>query len=130
MDMNIVQVVLLGILAVMASMLIRQKEPVIGSVISFGVGILTMACLVSRLFVIWEYLDRLMENLSFAKPYIILLLKAVGITLVTEFGASLCRENGFLALSDSIRVFGKVSILMLGIPILATLVDIINGFTV
>ncbi|MDE6529905.1 MAG: hypothetical protein K2K96_03940 [Lachnospiraceae bacterium] len=126
--MDIVQVVLLGIVAVIASMLIRQKEPVIGSVLSFGIVIFTMACLISRLFVILEYLDRLMENLSFARPYLLLLLKAVGITLVTEFGASLCKENGFLALSDSIRVFGKVSILMLGIPILATLVDIINGF--
>lgn len=127
--MDIVQVALLGIVTVIASLLVRQKEPVIGSVLSFGVVIFTMACLISRLFVILEYLDRLVENLSFARPYLILLLKAVGITLVTEFGASLCKENGFLALSDSIRVFGKVSILMLGIPILATLVDIINGFT-
>lgn len=127
--MDIVQVALLGIVTVIASLLVRQKEPVIGSVLSFGVVIFTMACLISRLFVILEYLDRLVENLSFARPYLILLLKAVGITLVTEFGASLCRENGFLALSDSIRVFGKVSILMLGIPILATLVDIINGFS-
>lgn len=127
--MDVMQVALLGIVAVIASMLIRQKEPVIGSVLSLGVGIFTMGCLISRLFVILEYLDRLMENLSFARPYLVLLLKAVGITLVTEFGASLCRENGFLALSDSIRVFGKVSILMLGIPILATLVDIINGFS-
>ncbi|MDE6714823.1 MAG: hypothetical protein K2K20_13945 [Lachnospiraceae bacterium] len=126
--MDIVQVALLGIVTVIASLLVRQKEPVIGSVLSFGVVIFTMACLISRLFVILEYLDRLVENLSFARPYLILLLKAVGITLVTEFGASLCKENGFLALSDSIRVFGKVSILMLGIPILATLVDIINGF--
>lgn len=127
--MDIVQVALLGIVAVIASMLIRSKEPVIGSVLSLGVAIFTVACLISRLFVILEYLDRLMENLSFARPYLLLLLKAVGITLVTEFGASLCRENGFLALSDSIRVFGKVSILMLGIPILAALVDIINGFS-
>lgn len=126
--MDIVQVALLGIVTVIASLLVRQKEPVIGSVLSFGVVIFTMACLISRLFVILEYLDRLVENLSFARPYLILLLKAVGITLVTEFGASLCKENGFLALSDSIRVFGKVSILMLGIPILATLIDIINGF--
>ena len=127
--MDIVQVALLGIVAVIASMLIRSKEPVIGSVLSLGVGIFTIACLISRLFVILEYLDRLMENLSFARPYLLLLLKAVGITLVTEFAASLCKENGFLALSDSIRVFGKVSILMLGIPILAALVDIINGFS-
>ena len=75
-----------------------------------------------------EYLDELLEPLSFSKAYLGILLKAVGITMVTEFGASLCRENGFLALADSIRVFGKISVLMLGLPILSTVVKTIGGF--
>lgn len=126
--MDIVKVVLLGIVAVIAAMLIRQKEPAAGSVLSMGVGVCIMACLMSRMLVLVEYMDSLLEELAFAKSYLLILLKAVGITLVTEFGSSLCRENGFLALSDSIRVFGKVSVLMLGIPILATLVQIIGGY--
>lgn len=126
--MDIIDVALLGMVTVIAAMMIKQKEPALGGLLSLGVGIYIMVCLISRLFITIQYLDGLLESLSFAKSYLVILLKAVGITLVTEFGASLCRENGFQALADSIRVFGKISILMLGIPILATLVNIIGGF--
>lgn len=126
--MDIIDVALLGMVTVIAAMMIKQKEPALGGLLSLGVGIYIMVCFISRLYITIQYLDELMESLSFAKSYLVILLKAVGITLVTEFGASLCRENGFQALADSIRVFGKVSILMLGIPILATLVNIIGGF--
>lgn len=126
--MDIIDVALLGMVTVIAAMMIKQKEPALGGLLSLGAGIYIMLCLISRLYITIQYLDELMESLSFAKSYLVILLKAVGITLVTEFGASLCRENGFQALADSIRVFGKISILMLGIPILATLVNIIGGF--
>ncbi|MBP3469643.1 MAG: hypothetical protein J6K26_09030 [Lachnospiraceae bacterium] len=126
--MDIIKVVLIGIVTVIAAMLIRQKEPAVGNVLSLGVGVCIMACLMSRVVVLVEYLDELLEPLSFSKAYLGILLKAVGITMVTEFGASLCRENGFLALADSIRVFGKISVLMLGLPILSTVVKTIGGF--
>lgn len=126
--MDIIDIAMLGMVTVIAAMMIKQKEPALGGLLSLGVGIYIMVCLISRLFVTVQYLDELMESLSFAKSYLVILIKAVGITLVTEFGASLCRENGFQALADSIRVFGKISILMLGIPILTTLVNIIGGF--
>lgn len=126
--MDIIDVAMLGMVTVIAAMMIKQKEPALGGLLSLGVGIYIMVCLISRLFVTIRYLDELMESLSFAKSYLVILIKAVGITLVTEFGSSLCRENGFQALADSIRVFGKISILMLGIPILTTLVNIIGGF--
>ena len=126
--MDIIDIALLGMTTVITAMIIKQKEPAVGGLLSLGAGIYIMACLISRLFITIQYLDELLKSLSFARSYLEILLKAVGITLVTEFGASLCRENGFLALSDSIRVFGKISILMLGIPILATLVNIIGGF--
>ena len=59
-----------------------------------------------------------------AGSYTELILRAVGIGLLAELGASFCRELGEHALADGVLFFGRAEILVLSLPLLDRLVDL------
>ena len=75
-------------------------------------------------------LDRVKElerYLSGSGSYLGFLFKAVGITYVCEFCASICKDAGYGAVAGQIETFGKLSVLLMGIPVLVAVVENINA---
>ncbi len=98
--------------------------------IYIGIVCATVIC-----FYLLRYLQSGLEMLDFIKKsmpddqiYFSLLLKMLGITYICEFCASICREAGYISMADQIEVFGKISILLIAMPITKTLFDMMSGF--
>lgn len=120
----------LGILAAMATLLLRQKEPSISAVFSVSCGILIFLCILARLSVLMPYLEKLMSYIENGEEYLKILLKASGITVVSEFAAGICKDSQMTSVGEMIRVFAKISLFLIGLPILIAVVDIIGGYAV
>ena len=69
------------------------------------------------------------EYLSGGGKYLGFLFKAVGITYVCEFCASICKDAGYGAVAGQIEIFGKLSILLMGIPVLVAVIENISAIT-
>lgn len=57
------------------------------------------------------------------------LLKALGIGLVCQFTAQLCREAGQEALASGVELFAKVQIVLLSVPLLQELLALAQEFS-
>ncbi len=57
-----------------------------------------------------------------------LLIKIIGITYLAEFSADLCKDAGAGTLASQIELFGKLSILVLCMPIITSLLETIDYF--
>lgn len=60
--------------------------------------------------------------------YFKLLIKIIGITYLAEFSADLCKDAGANTLASQIELFGKLSILVLCMPIMTSLLETIDYF--
>ena len=60
--------------------------------------------------------------------YFGILFKVIGITYLCEFCAGLCRDAGYQAIAAQVELFGKVTVLLAGMPVLLSLIDTITGF--
>lgn len=127
--MEAIKIALLGIVVVLLAIVVRQKEPVFGTLLSLTGCFLVFGAIISRVSAVVILLEDLMELLGEQRAYLLLLLKAVGITMLTEFSAGICKENGLVAMGDLVRIFGKISVLLLGIPIMASLLEVILSFS-
>lgn len=58
--------------------------------------------------------------------YIKLLLKLIGITYLCEFASNICKDAGYSALSNHIELFGKVAIMTAGLPIIKTMLKLLE----
>ena len=67
---------------------------------------------------------QIMANLN--KEFIDILLKAVGIGLVCELASLICTDAGNAALGKSIHIMATGAILWISLPLLTSLIDLIN----
>lgn len=57
-----------------------------------------------------------------------ILLKIVGVGYVTEFGAGVLQDFGGNSLADKVSLGGKITIILLSLPIVEGLLKMIQGF--
>lgn len=88
--------------------------------IVLGVGVITLA---SPLVAFLSELCRDDSIASYAAP----LLKALGIAVMTQCCAELCRECGEGAAASGIELIGKVEILLLSLPLIHEILEGARG---
>ena len=57
-----------------------------------------------------------------------ILLKIVGVGYVTEFGAGILTDFGSNSVADKVSLAGKITIVVLSLPVLESLLSLIRGF--
>lgn len=128
--MDAVKVVMLGVVGVLVALQFRGGKQEYGICIGIGVSLMIF-------FHICEYLGqvkteiRVLENLFDGNgEYLGILLKVTGIAYLSELGASLCRDAGYQSVAAQVELFGKVTILAAGLPVMLALAETIAGFAV
>ncbi|MBE5877585.1 MAG: hypothetical protein E7290_11950 [Lachnospiraceae bacterium] len=64
----------------------------------------------------------LQENVRYIK----LFLKIIGITYLCDFTSNMCKDAGYSSLSNHIELMGKVMIMLAGMPIIKTMLGMIQ----
>ena len=123
--MEIFQIVAIGLIATILSVLIRDEKPEIGMYIGLVAGIIIFLFMVPRIQSVIEILGGLANKINIDSVYLSIVLKIVGIAYIAEFGAQICRDAGEGVMASKIEFAGKILIMVLAVPILVSLTDLI-----
>lgn len=115
---------LLGVMTVMIAMAMRQGRAEFSTFVSFTGSLLIAWIAISLLDGITGSIERLERLLTVDTEYITLLTKMIGVTYLSEFAASLCRDAGYSAVAGQIELVGKLTILTIGMPIVLALFEL------
>ncbi|MBP3592922.1 MAG: stage III sporulation protein AD [Lachnospiraceae bacterium] len=115
---------LLGILTIIIAMAMRQGKAEYATFVSLTGSILIAWIAVRLLDGITGSLERLEKLLHLDMEYVALLLKMIGVTYLSEFASSLCRDAGYSAVAGQIELVGKLTILTIGMPIVLALFEL------
>lgn len=115
---------LLGILTIIIAMAMRQGKAEYATFVSLTGSILIAWIAVSLLDGITGSLERMEKLLHLDMEYVALLLKMIGVTYLSEFASSLCRDAGYSAVAGQIELVGKLTILTIGMPIVLALFEL------
>lgn len=115
---------LLGILTIMIAMAMKQGRAEFATFVSFTGSILIAWIAIQLLGGITGSFERLEKLLSIDMEYIALLMKMIGVTYLSEFASSLCRDAGYSAVAGQIELVGKLTILTIGMPIVLALFEL------
>ncbi len=127
--MEVIKIGVLGIAGVMIALQFKSTRPEISMYVGFAVCIVIFSLSLDGLYRIMRQMEILQQYMQVSGPYFKLLFKAVGITYICEFCASVCRDAGHSAIAGQIEIFGKVSVLFLGMPVLTAIVETISSIT-
>ena len=114
---------LLGILTIIIARAMKQGRAEFGLFVSFTGSILIAWIAVQLLEGISGSLNRLERILTIDTDYIKLVIKMIGVTYLSEFASSLCKDAGYSAVAGQIELVGKLTILTIGMPIVLALFE-------
>lgn len=124
--MEIVKIGILGIAGVMIALQFKTNKQEFGIYIAFAVCLIIFSYVINKLTYVWDSIQYLQSYISVDSSYFSILFKVVGITYVCEFCASICKDAGYGAVAGQIEIFGKLSVLLTGMPILLAIIENIS----
>lgn len=117
------KIAVLGVLGVLIALQFKSTKTEYGLYIGVTVCLLIFWFCLEQLTDLVLKVEALSKYLKGSETYIFYLVKAVGITYLCNFSSLICKDAGFAAVAGQIEVFGKVSVLLMGLPILATVIE-------
>ena len=72
------------------------------------------------------FIKELSRN-SYYENFISLLLKITGISILTEYAISICKDSGETAIANKIDFGGKIIVISLSIPVISTALESLTG---
>lgn len=101
---------------------INEKYAVI---VSFAASMIFFGHVIKLFTPIYDELKAI-SSLGVDPTYVSIMLKSLFIAGITRFASELCRDCGENGIASKIEVFGKLGIVSLSLPLLRTILDIIN----
>ena len=110
-----------------AALILKKDKPEYATIVilltSFLIALRVLGVLEAVLDELQGWSDLLQDKMQ----YVNLLLKLIGITYLCEFAANLCKDAGYGTLSNHIELFGKIMIMVSGLPVLKTMIEMLEG---
>lgn len=123
--MDILQIVCVGIIAVVLSSTIKKQRPELALQLGIATGLLIFIVVIVKLSAVIDFLQTFSKKANIDSTYINILLKIVGIAYIAEFGAEVCKDAGESSIASKIELAGKVTIVILAVPIISSLLDLV-----
>jgi stage III sporulation protein AD len=126
--MDMMKIACLGLSGVLLGILLKQAGSPLAELVSLGTCLLIVFYAVGKLGFVLEMLDGLQDRINLEAGYFRILLKITGITYLSDFASSLCKDAGYSAIAGQIELFGKISVLAISSPVILSLIETIDSF--
>ncbi len=124
--MTILKIAVIGIVGVILAVQLKEYKSGFAVYLSLATGLIICAWTIGRMETVVALAEKIQSLVSMNKAYLTALMKMLGITYVSDFGAGLCKDAGHSVVAHQIEIFGKISILAVSMPILTALIETIE----
>lgn len=124
--MTIFKIIGFGIIAVSLIIILKNQKPEIALICVIASSIIMLAFIFDELISVISLINSLILNSSIDSSYIKIILKVIGISYLVEFGKDICKDAGESAIANKIEMAGKVIVVSVSIPVIASLIEIVS----
>ena len=125
---NALQIGIIGVAGTLLAIQFKSGKAEYGIYISIALSIIVFVGILGHLEILIDTIRRIGSYINIDSVYISTLLKMLGITYVAEFSAAICKDAGYQTIASQIEVFGKLTILVMSLPIVLALMKTIQEF--
>lgn len=123
--MDIIKIIGIGLISLIIIIIVKQYRPEFVIYVSIIAGAIILMLIMDKVSLIINLLTALSNKTVVNNEFLTLLIKITGIAFLTEFSVSLCKDSGETAIANKIDIGGKVIIISMSIPIIASLLETI-----
>ena len=123
--MEIIKVIGLGITALVVIIILKQYKPEFEIYVSLAVGAIILFMVMDKLSSVITLLTNITKKTNMNSEFLEILLKITGISILTEYGVSICKDSGESAIASKVDLGGKVIIIAMSIPIITAVLELL-----
>ncbi len=125
---EIFKIIGVGFVTTLSAVLLKPTKPELSFAVTVTGVIVMLMFLVDMLQNTLTVFTAIAQMTGLENGLIKLLLKIVGVGYLAEFGAGILNDFGSTSIADKVVLGGKITIVMLSLPVIESLLTLIRGF--
>lgn len=122
-----IKIVAFCIVTVLIAVVLKKYNSIYSILISVAGCIFVILMIAEDFFSIVSKVTSLASDFSYTYSYIKLMIKTLGICIITQIVSDMCIDAGEKAMSTIVETGAKVTVIAMMMPLFETLVNIISG---
>ena len=121
------KILIVGFITLFLTLTLKNIKSEFAIIVGVAGSIIMLVLISDQIGVVIEYLNGLLSRTNIDSTVVSALFKIVGVGYISEFASNICTDAGMQSLGDKILFCGKITILIMSLPIVTGLVNIVVG---
>ena len=126
--MEIIKIIGVAFITTISASLLKSTKPELSFAITITGVIVILTFIIDGMKNAISAFNQIAQITGIENGLIKILLKIVGVGYLTEFSAGILSDFGSQSIADKISLGGKITIVILSLPIIESLFDLVGGF--
>ena len=122
--MNIFSLAACGVIACVLIVTVRQYRPEMAMMMTIGTGVLILGMILVDFAPMVSSISDLVQKTGVNSGYIMVVVKAIGISLIAQLAADICRDAGEQSIAAKVEMGGKLGIVAITLPLFGDLLQL------
>ncbi|MCI6824874.1 MAG: hypothetical protein MR981_08105 [Ruminococcus bromii] len=123
--MNVITICVLAVTTVIFVVTLRPKNGEIALMLGIACSVMMLLSVLSQASAIFSTISNIIAVSDISTSYVVILLKVIGICLVTEFAVNTCNDAGSKALASNVSLAGKILVTVTSLPLYADILNVV-----
>ena len=128
--MNVVSICMISLVGIITYIIIKGFKQEYSIFIIVALSLLFLGWMIDIFVEMETRISEISAELDMNRSFYKILFKIMGITYLCEFSAGICKDAGVSSVATQIEILGKMLILLSGIPIIISVIEVINEIKV
>ncbi|NLG04576.1 MAG: stage III sporulation protein AD, partial [Clostridia bacterium] len=115
--MELFMICTISILGTVLALHLKTQRPEYSAYIAIITALIILVAVISRLSEVYKSFSAFQLKIL-NRSTISILIKIISLTYLADFASNVCKDAGYSGISGQIDVFGKLTVLVLSLPIL------------
>ena len=123
--MSVLTVIGIAIIGVIISILLKKYLPEYSMIVVLITGIIILFWITVNMAVILDKLNFFLEDTKIPNEYVTIVFKSLGLAFIVQLISDICKDVGEGAIASKVELVGKISILIISLPLFEKIMSII-----
>lgn len=122
-----IQVFGIAAVCLLLAVFLKSQNKMFALLVTLGGAVLIFLISSDAAFNVFDALSDIEDSAGYTGTYVTMMLKVLGISIVTQVVCDICRDNGESALASQTEIASKIMVLAMLLPLFQTVIQIVTG---
>ena len=123
----LVKIAAVAVAGAILSLVLRKNSPEMALLLTISLALIAISLAFDVITGVTDFLKTLSETAQISPAVLSIVLKTVGIAIITKLAADVCRDAGQTSVASGVELTGAFSALYISLPLFKTVIGMIDS---